>query len=63
MTLFITLTFMIFATATILTILSVGMYLEYRKVERTTATKASNYSELSHQRAKNYENSLKAIAA
>jgi hypothetical protein len=64
MTLFITLTFMIFATATILSVLSLGMYLEYRKSEKviTKSFHPFTYSELAHQEAKRYENSLKVAA-
>ena len=65
MTLFITLTFMIFTTATILAILSLGMYLEYRKGEKviTKSFHPFTYNELAHQEAKRYENSLKAVAS
>ena len=61
MTLFITLTFMIFATAAILTILSIGMYFEYRKGEKVpSVTKPANtYIESANRQAKLYEELVK----
>ncbi len=61
MTLFMTLTIMIFTTATILAILSLGMYLEYRRSERviTKSFHPFTYSELAHLEAARYEQSLK----
>ena len=64
MTLFLTLTFMIFATATILAVLSLGMYLEYRKGDKLIEKSfyPFTYRELAHLEAKRYENALKAIS-